>query len=127
MVLNQDKSVLSFASANNTIVIIRNGEILEYKGDKMPVGKHDRDTESFTLHSVQLKKGDVIYALTDGFPDQFGGPKGKKYMIKNLKNKFLQIADMPMTKQEEFLSEEFSNWMQDNEQIDDDCIIGVRV
>jgi serine phosphatase RsbU (regulator of sigma subunit)/Tfp pilus assembly protein PilF len=127
MVLNKDRSVLTFASANNTIIIIRNGEILEYKGDKMPVGKHDKDTESFTLHSVQLQKEDVIYALTDGFPDQFGGPKGKKYMIKNLKNKFLEIADMPMVKQEETLSEEFTNWMQDNEQIDDVCIIGVRV
>jgi len=127
MVLNQDKSVLTFASANNTIVIIREGEILEYKGDKMPVGKHDKDTESFTLHSVQLQKGDVIYALTDGFPDQFGGPKGKKYMIKNLKNKFLQIANMPMPEQEATLEKEFSTWMEDNEQIDDVCIIGVRV
>jgi serine phosphatase RsbU (regulator of sigma subunit)/Tfp pilus assembly protein PilF len=127
MVLNKDRSLLTFASANNTIIIIRDGEILEYKGDKMPVGKHDRDTESFTLHSVQLQKGDVIYALTDGFPDQFGGPKGKKYMIKNLKNKFLQIAHMPMAKQEENLSEEFANWMAENEQIDDVCIIGVRV
>ena len=127
MVLNQDKSVLSFASANNTIVIIRQGEILEFKGDKMPVGKHDRDIESFTLHSVQLQKGDVIYALTDGFPDQFGGPKGKKYMIKNLKNKFLQIAEMPMSEQEAALEKEFSTWKEDNEQIDDVCIIGVRV
>ena len=127
MVLNQDKSVLSFASANNTIVIIRKGEILEFKGDKMPVGKHDKDTESFTLHSVQLQKGDVIYALTDGFPDQFGGPKGKKYMIKNLKNKFLQIADMPMSEQEIALEKEFAEWKEDNEQIDDVCIIGVRV
>ncbi len=127
MVLNKDKSVLTFASANNTIVIIREGEILEYKGDKMPVGKHDKDTESFTLHSVQLQKEDVIYALTDGFPDQFGGPKGKKYMIKNLKNKFLQIASMPMKDQEIALEQEFSTWKEDNEQIDDVCIIGVRV
>jgi serine phosphatase RsbU (regulator of sigma subunit) len=127
MVLNKDRSVLTFASANNTIIIIRDGEILEYKGDKMPVGKHDRDHESFTLHSVQLQKGDVIYALTDGFPDQFGGPKGKKYMIKNLKNKFLEISDYPMAKQEEVLSDEFSTWMAMNEQIDDVCIIGVRV
>lgn len=127
MVLNQDRSVLSFASANNTIVIIRNGEILEYKGDKMPVGKHDRDTESFTLHSVQLQKADVIYALTDGFPDQFGGEKGKKYMIKNLKNLFLIIAHLTMVEQENVLAEEFASWKGENEQIDDVCILGVRI
>ena len=76
---------------------------------------------------MQLQKGDVIYALTDGFPDQFGGPKGKKYMIKNLKNKFLQIANMPMSEQEAALEKEFSTWKKDNEQIDDVCIIGVRI
>jgi tetratricopeptide (TPR) repeat protein len=127
MVLNKDRSVLTFASANNTIIIIRNGEVLEFKGDKMPVGKHDRDTDSFTLQSVQLQKGDLLYALTDGFQDQFGGPRNKKYMIKNLKNKFLEIAKLPMAQQEKTLDEEFASWMGKNEQIDDVCIIGVRI
>lgn len=127
MVLNKEKTELTFASANNPVIIIRNNELLEYKGDKMPVGKHNKENESFTLQKVHLQKGDVIYALTDGFQDQFGGPKGKKYMIKNLKNKFIEIANSPMTEQREILSEEFNNWKSELEQIDDVCIIGIRV
>lgn len=127
LVLNQEKNHLTFASANNSVFIIRNGEILEFKGDKMPVGKHDNADEIFTLHSVDLQKSDVIYSLTDGFPDQFGGNKGKKYMIKNLKNLLLEIAALPLKEQEEKLANEFDNWKGNEEQVDDVCIIGVRV
>jgi len=127
LVLNQDKSQLTFASAHNPIIIIRKGEILEFKADKMPVGKNDKDQDSFTLHSLQLQKGDLIYTLTDGFPDQFGGEKGKKFMIKNLKNLFLSISHLPMKEQEQKLNEEFDAWKGNNEQVDDVCIIGVRI
>jgi serine phosphatase RsbU (regulator of sigma subunit)/Tfp pilus assembly protein PilF len=127
LVLNQDRTQLTFASAHNPVVIIRNGEILEYKADKMPVGKHDKDNVPFTLQTVQLLKGDLIYTLTDGFPDQFGGEKGKKYMIKNLKNLLLSISHLPMNQQEAKLLEEFTIWKGSNEQIDDVCIIGVRI
>ncbi len=156
LVLNQDKTQLSFASAHNPVFILRTTviakeerlkqsvpkdeiaslptvvrndgyELIEFKGDKIPVGKHDRENEPFTLHTITLQKGDVIYALTDGFPDQFGGDKGKKYMIKNLKVLLLQIAHLPMCQQEQKLSEEFDRWKGSNEQVDDVCIIGVRV
>lgn len=127
LVINKERDTLTFASAHNPVIIIRDGEIIEFKGDKIPVGKHDWDQEPFTLNTLQLQKGDVIYALTDGFPDQFGGPKGKKYMIKNLKNKFLEIAQLPMSEQKEILYNEFENWKTNNEQIDDVCIIGVRI
>lgn len=127
LVLNQEKNHLTFASANNSVFIIRNGEILEFKGDKMPVGKHDNADKIFTLHSVDLQQGDVIYSLTDGFPDQFGGNKGKKYMIKNLKNLLLEIAALPLKEQEEKLANEFDKWKGSEEQVDDVCIIGVRV
>lgn len=127
LVINKERSQLTFASAHNPVIIVRGEELIEFKGDKIPVGKHDRDNESFTLQTLQLQKGDVIYALTDGFPDQFGGPKGKKYMIKNLKNKFMEIAGLPMNEQQYILNKEFEDWKQKNEQIDDVCIIGVRV
>jgi serine phosphatase RsbU (regulator of sigma subunit)/streptogramin lyase len=127
LVLNPEKTVLTFSAANNPVIIIRNNEIVEFKADKMPVGKHDRDTVSFTLQELELQKGDVIYALTDGFPDQFGGDKGKKYMIKNLKNFFLLISNLSMQEQEQKLANEFDSWKQSAEQIDDVCIIGVRV
>jgi len=143
LVINQDKTQLTFASANNPVFIVRavnssgrpeaavsrsdTHELLEYKPDKMPVGKHDKDQEPFTLQTVPLQPGDVIYTLTDGFPDQFGGEKGKKYMIKNLKELFLQIAHLPMHEQERKLTEELTIWKGGNEQIDDICIIGVRI
>src|SRR5690606_38623118 len=118
-VLNQEKNHLTFASANNSVFIIRNKEIIEFKGDKMPVGKHDKENELFTLHSFDLQKGDTIYTLTDGFPDQFGGDKGKKYMIKNLKNLLLEIAHYPLKKQEQKLANEFNKWKGSEEQVDD--------
>jgi serine phosphatase RsbU (regulator of sigma subunit) len=125
--LNSDKSLLKFASANNPVIVIRNGVILEYKPDKMPVGKHDKDQVPFTLQTVQLLKGDLIYTLTDGFPDQFGGENGKKYMIKNLKELFLQIAHLPMKEQHNRLDKEFTKWKGGNEQVDDVCIIGIKI
>ena len=127
MVFNKAKTVLTFASANNSLIIIRDKKIIEFKGDKMPVGKHDNDTETFTLQNINLMKGDVIYALTDGFADQFGGPNGRKYMIKNLKKMFLKIAELPMDEQKAKLSLEFANWKGKNDQVDDMCIVGVRV
>ncbi len=127
LVLNQNRTQLTFAAANNPVFIVRNNELIEYKPDKMPVGKHYNDAESFTLHTTLLQKGDIIYALTDGFPDQFGGTKGKKYMIKNLKELLLKIAHLPVHEQELILSDEFTDWKGENEQVDDVCIIGVRV
>ena len=93
----------------------------------MPVGKHDRDTVSFTQHTVDLQKGDVVYAITDGFPDQFGGPKGKKFMSKQLKDLLISIAHLPMQEQHEALSNTLNNWKGGLEQVDDVCIIGVKV
>lgn len=127
MVINYDKTQMSFASAHNPIIIIRNQEILEFKGDKMPVGKHDNDNEPFKHHIISLKKNDTIYTFTDGFPDQFGGPKNKKYMSKNLKKLLLQIAHLSMSEQKIKLSDEFNQWKGENEQVDDVCIIGVRI
>jgi serine phosphatase RsbU (regulator of sigma subunit)/sugar lactone lactonase YvrE len=127
LVLNKDRKQLWLASAHNSVIIIRKGEIMEYRGDKMPVGKHDKDNDPFTLHTLTLEQGDTIFTLTDGFPDQFGGPKGKKFMIKSLKELFLQIAHLPMHEQEQKLTEEFDTWKGTNEQVDDVCVIGVRI
>jgi serine phosphatase RsbU (regulator of sigma subunit) len=127
LVFDPNNSQLTFASAHNPVFVIRNGELIEFKGDKMPVGKHQRDQEPFSQQTFDLQKGDVIYTLTDGFPDQFGGEKGKKYMIKNLKEFILKIVDIPMAEQKLALDEEFSRWKGDDEQIDDVCVIGVRL
>lgn len=102
-------------------------EVIEIKPDKMPVGKHDRQDIPFTLHEIDLQEGDVVYTLTDGFTDQFGGEKGKKYMSKNLRELLAANAHLPMSEQKELLQKTFSDWKGSLEQIDDVTVIGVRI
>jgi serine phosphatase RsbU (regulator of sigma subunit)/Tfp pilus assembly protein PilF len=120
-------SKLIYAAANNPVLIVRNNEIIELKPDKMPVGKHDKDQEPFTQHEINLQKGDVVYTLTDGMPDQFGGIKGKKFMYKQLKELLISVAHLPMFEQKEILKTTLYNWKGDLEQVDDICLIGVRI
>ncbi|MCB9188686.1 MAG: SpoIIE family protein phosphatase [Flavobacteriales bacterium] len=126
IVFRKDDASIDFAAANNPVWIVRGEELIEFKGDKMPVGKHDRDNEPFTMQQFVLEKGDVIYTLTDGMPDQFGGPKGKKYMYKKLKELLISIAGLPMEEQRQKIATELNDWMKDEEQVDDICIIGIR-
>jgi serine phosphatase RsbU (regulator of sigma subunit) len=127
---------VSYSAANNPVWLVRNGGLIEFDPDNMPVGKHDRDKTSFTQHSIEVQKGDVIYTLTDGFPDQFGGPKGKKFMYKKLKEFLVSISSLPMNEQKQELHKTLHEWMawpdangmaQELEQVDDVCIIGVRI
>ncbi|MBS1650722.1 MAG: SpoIIE family protein phosphatase, partial [Bacteroidetes bacterium] len=101
-------------------------KIIEIKPDKMPVGKHDRQDIPFTLHKINLQKGDVIYTLTDGFADQFGGESNKKFMSKNLRELLAANAHLPMREQKELLEQTFANWKGDTEQVDDVTIIGIK-
>lgn len=118
---------LVYAAANNPIWVVRQNNLIELKPDKMPVGKHDKDQISFTQYEFDLEKEDVIYALTDGFPDQFGGPNGKKFMTKQLKELLISIAPLQMAEQNEILKLSLNNWKGNLEQVDDVCLIGVRV
>jgi len=119
--------ILTCAAANNPLWIVRENELIELKPDKMPCGKHDKDKEPFTLHTVNLQKGDTVYALTDGFPDQFGGPKGKKFMSKSLKEVLTANVNLPMAEQKQILESTFKNWLGNLEQIDDVTIIGIKI
>jgi len=127
MVFNSKARSLEIAAANNPIWLIRNGEMIEIKGDKMPVGKHEMDRVGFTHHKLDISQGDIIYAITDGFPDQFGGVNGKKFMIKKLKELIVSISNKPMQEQKSILEGVFVSWAGDNEQVDDVTIIGIRV
>jgi ligand-binding sensor domain-containing protein/serine phosphatase RsbU (regulator of sigma subunit) len=123
---------LHIAAANNPVWIVtknENGttELVEIKPDKMPVGKHDRDQESFKLQTVDIIEGDVVYTLTDGFPDQFGGEKGKKFMSKNLKELLLTNSQLPMSEQKGLLESTFKNWVGNSEQVDDVTLIGIKL
>ncbi|MES2761250.1 MAG: two-component regulator propeller domain-containing protein [Bacteroidota bacterium] len=118
---------MTYAAANNPVWIVRDHKLLEYKADKMPIGKHDKDDIPFTQHIIDLKKGDVVYSITDGMADQFGGPKGKKFMYKRLKELVTSIAALPMQEQKEKLSIALNDWKGNLAQVDDVCIIGVKI
>ena len=104
-----------------------NFKLFELSHDKMPIGKHDKDQISFTQHDFQLQKGDVIYTLTDGYEDQFGGPKGKKFMTKNLKQLLIANCQLSMKEQKRALEKTLSEWIGESEQTDDITIIGLRL
>ncbi len=118
---------LEYSTANNSFFIIRNKELLVQTGDKMPVGKSPKDTEPFTLHSFQLQKGDIIYTMTDGLQDQFGGPKGKKFKSKQLQELILNNCHLPLPEQKQVIENAFNNWKGKLEQLDDVCVIGIRI
>ena len=118
---------LEYASAYNSFYIIRNSEVLTCKADKMPVGKGHDDSLLFTYNEIALQKGDTIYTFTDGFADQFGGPKGKKFKYKQLETVLLNIQNEPMQKQKEILLQKFTNWKANLEQVDDMLVMGVRI
>lgn len=103
-----------------------NARLFEVKADNQPIGKYSRQAD-FTGHTLQLEKGDTIYIFSDGFADQFGGENGKKYKSGNFKKTLLDMADQPIDKQRELLDQEFENWRGELEQIDDVCVIGVRI
>ncbi|MES2837789.1 MAG: tetratricopeptide repeat protein [Bacteroidota bacterium] len=122
-----NRSKLFVTAANNPVWIVRGTEVIEIKPDKMPVGKHDKQDVLFTQHEIDLQNGDVVYTLTDGFPDQFGGESGKKFMSKKLRELLLANANLAMHEQKQLLQTTFKNWVGDLEQVDDVCVIGVRV
>jgi len=117
---------LQYAGAHNPLWIIRNGEILEIKADRQPIGK-SRISEPFTTHTVQLEKGDTLYIFSDGYVDQFGGEKGKKFKSKAFKELLISIQDRPMEEQRILIDDTFENWRGELEQIDDVCVIGVKI
>jgi tetratricopeptide (TPR) repeat protein len=117
---------LQYAGANNPLWVIRKNEIIEIKADKQPIGKYANSTP-YSNHEVDLKQGDTIYLFSDGYVDQFGGEKGKKFRAKALRSLLIDIQKHPLEKQKEILTESFEKWRGSLEQVDDVCMIGVRI
>lgn len=117
---------LQYAGAHNPLWIIRNGEVIETKANKQPIGKFDNPTD-YTTHTFQLEEGDTIYIFSDGYVDQFGGEKGKKFKARPLKELLVSIQDKSMEEQKSIIDNAFEKWKGDLEQVDDVCVIGVRV
>jgi tetratricopeptide (TPR) repeat protein len=121
-------NILKYAGANNPLWLIRNGQhqIEEIKANKQAVGKVDNPTP-FETHTIELSAGDTIYIFSDGYADQFGGQKGKKLKYSKFKELILEANSKEMNQQRNFLLQEFENWKGSIEQLDDVCVIGVRI
>lgn len=124
--VNHKTGILSYSGAFNPLYIIRKNELTQLVGDKMPVGVAAEYEYSFTSQDFQLEKGDTIYLFTDGYPDQFGGKKGKKLKYPTFRKLLVQASEMPINEQEAFLYNELSNWMGSLEQLDDITILGFK-
>ncbi len=122
------KVKVEFSGANNPLWIVRNSatEVEEIKGDKQPVSLYFSMTD-FTSNEIILEEGDSIYLFTDGYADQFGGEKGKKFKYAPFKEFLLSIQEKSMDEQKNLIEEKFYSWKGDFEQVDDICIIGVRI
>lgn len=118
-----------YAGAKNPIYLIRNNELEVLKTDRFAIGQSGENEKSFSLYEKELQKGDIVYLFSDGFADQFGGDKsgGKKYSYKRFKELLLSYRNTPMKEITGLLSYEFESWKGDLEQLDDICIIGIRV
>jgi serine phosphatase RsbU (regulator of sigma subunit) len=142
---SNQSSVLKYAGAHNPLWIIRpntsgnNDELKKYlslttdncllyeiKANKQPIGQFD-NPEPYTTHTIELQKGDSLYIFSDGYADQFGGDKGKKLKTANFKKLLLSIQKETMEQQKQLIDEAFENWKGELEQLDDVCVIGVRV
>jgi serine phosphatase RsbU (regulator of sigma subunit) len=117
---------INYAAANNEPVLLKNGNYIKLAKDKMPVGQGELIAD-FTLHTIDYKTGDTLYLYTDGYADQFGGPKGKKFKYKALNDLLESIHHLSMTEQQDMLNQTITNWMGDLEQVDDICIMGIKL
>ncbi|MCK4748522.1 MAG: SpoIIE family protein phosphatase, partial [Bacteroidales bacterium] len=118
---------IQFSGAYNPLYIIRNNKLIEYKPDKMPIGIYKEKSDSFSNHDIDIEIGDALYMFSDGYVDQFGGSKQKKFMTKNFKELLLRINKKPMKEQREILNKTLVDWMGEVEQIDDILVMGLRI
>jgi len=124
--INTKTKEIQWSGAYNSLWYIQNGEMHEEAADKQPIGKNDKPTQ-FNTHDLKLQKGDTLYLFSDGFADQFGGPKGKKFNYKQMKELILLNAAKPMEEQKRKLEETLEEWKGSLEQVDDILVIGIQI
>jgi serine phosphatase RsbU (regulator of sigma subunit) len=145
IMINKDTKELQFAGAFNPLYLIRNKQktddgklqdyasleinehqLFEIKGDRQPISIHELE-EDFTTKEIQLLEGDTIYMFSDGFADQIGGPKGKKFLVRNLKRTLLSMQSLPMNEQKQSLEGILEEWKAGYEQVDDIILMGIKI
>jgi serine phosphatase RsbU (regulator of sigma subunit) len=127
-VFNSETMMLEYSGAYNPMWLIREGNLIEFKADKFPVGAFlDNQVRIFTNHEMPVQKGDLVYLFSDGFADQFGGPEGKKFKYKALKKLILDNYQKSASVQKNIFDEVFEEWMGGLEQVDDVLLMGVKI
>ena len=127
LVFEQDMKRVVYAGARNPLYLVRDGALTVYKADSTGVGFEYKPLKLYTDHVIDLQPGDTLYIFSDGFADQFGGPDDRKYMYYRFRELLLSIRHLSMPQQEERLRQEFDDWKGQRSQLDDVCIIGIRV
>jgi serine phosphatase RsbU (regulator of sigma subunit) len=122
-----DGNTLTFCGANLPLYILRKGELIQLKGNKQPIGYLPTGEEPFEEQSFELIEGDLIYLFSDGYADQFGGPKGKKFKYKTFRERIASISTLPIADQKKIIDDDFETWKGDLEQLDDVCVMGIKI
>lgn len=127
-IINVDfrNNIMHFAGANNTLYLIRDHELIQINGDRMPISYYMR-MEDFTNQDIDLQKGDMLYLFTDGYPDQFGGAQGKKFKTSLFKELLMNVHEKTASEQKKILTQTFEQWKGDLDQVDDVTVIGIKV
>jgi serine phosphatase RsbU (regulator of sigma subunit) len=126
-ILHKNRKILEYSGAYNPLFVFHGSKFREYRADRMPIGIYHGEKETFTRHEIDIREGDTIYIFSDGFADQFGGPKGTKYMKYNIKKLISKIYSKPMDEQRQILETEFEKWKGSLSQVDDVTFLGVRI
>jgi serine phosphatase RsbU (regulator of sigma subunit) len=126
-IVDYRNKILQFSGAFNPLFLVKDNELLQVKGDRMPIGIHQKAEAPFTRHNIDIAKGNTFYIFSDGYVDQFGGPEGKKIKLKRLQEIVLENHKKPMDEQKQILDKIFADWQGDQEQIDDVLVMGVRI
>ena len=125
--IDMERMELEYSGANCPLYLVRKGMLQELKPDKMAIASFEPGTRHYQMQTLALVPGDVIFAATDGYPDQFGGPQGKKFMRKRFRELLVHVASLESDEMEQALARAFHDWKGDEEQVDDVLVVGVRV
>jgi ligand-binding sensor domain-containing protein/serine phosphatase RsbU (regulator of sigma subunit) len=126
-IIDTEKMELNYAGAYNPLIQIRDSEMIDHKADKMPIGVHISDSNNFRNKKIKIKPNDRFYAFSDGYVDQFGGEKGRKFLSKKFKELLLTIHHQNFSEQKNILEETIEKWKGNLDQIDDILVIGFKI
>jgi serine phosphatase RsbU (regulator of sigma subunit) len=127
VIIDTKEGKLDYSGANNPLYLVRDSKLMKYPPDRMPIGIHFISFTPFTNRTIEIRKGDSLYLFSDGYADQFGGPKGRKFMYKPFQNLLLQNHNKPMEQQKEILATTFEDWKGKRDQVDDVIVIGMKI